>query len=186
MWCIGWEIFKKTGESNLFPKLNESDAAVILTSGSSGKPKAVVHTFLSLFNAATRANCSMGVDGQDRWLFRVFRRTTISPVFQFYTGRLLDQFLDLVQLLNPADKEFGNALRIAPTLVSFVPSQLRDFITSWKVEGIKFLRHIRRRQCRIPIPSLIKSSIDADFKSCQKYMDHQKQLHLLQLPGIIL
>lgn len=159
-------IFKKTGESNLFPKLNESDAAVILTSGSSGKPKAVVHTFLSLFNAATRANCSMGVDGQDRWLLSLplHHISGFSILYRSIVGSIP---LILAESLNPADKEFGNALRIAPTLVSFVPSQLRDFITSWKIEATNF-RHILVGGSAVD-PSLIKSSIDADFKLSKVY-----------------
>lgn len=159
-------VFKQISDSIPSQKVNENDAVVILTSGSSGVPKAVVHTFLSIFNAAARGNSAMGVNGQDKWLLSLplHHISGFAILFRCISGSIP---LVLSESLNPSDKDFDNALKLDPSLVSFVPSQLRDFLTSGKAATSNF-RHILVGGSAVD-STLIKSSLEANLRVLKVY-----------------
>lgn len=154
-------LFKQIVDSIPCQKVDDNDAVVILTSGSSGKPKAVVHTFWSLSNAAKRGNSEMEVNSRDRWLLSLplHHISGFSILFRSVVARVP---LILSESLNPSDKEFGKTLKFNPTLVSFVPSQLRDLLTSGKHDNTNF-RHILVGGSAVD-STLIKSSLDTNLK----------------------
>ena len=108
----------------------ELPSIMVLTSGSTSKPKAVVHTRSSLAHNALGANENMPLGAGDRWLLSlplhhvsglgILFRTAISGA-----SIVLDHRLDL------ADAMREHKI----THVSMVTSQLQDLINSWEAQG---------------------------------------------------
>lgn len=121
---------------NLYP-IKDEDAVVILTSGSSGKPKSVVHTFNSLFNAAKRGNKELRAGSDDKWLLSL-PLYHISG-FSIFLRALAGQIPLVLNLSNnTTTKKFYNAAERNPTLVSFVTTQLKEFIDNPDASNYKF------------------------------------------------
>ncbi|MBN8546419.1 MAG: AMP-binding protein [Ignavibacteria bacterium] len=113
-------------EDTLNPVLDD-DAVVILTSGSSGKPKAVVHTFDSLMNAARRSNLACQLKVEDKWLLSlpIYHISGFSILMRSIVGGVN---LVLTTSNNPENPEFYEAEIRKPNLVSFVATQLKGYI----------------------------------------------------------
>lgn len=158
--------FKHTGDLTSYTKFNDNDAVVILTSGSSGIAKAVVHTFTSLLNAAKRVNETMEVNDSDKWLLSLplHHISGFSILFRCLVGSIP---LILSESLNPSEREFEKVLKFDPSFVSFVPSQLRDFLTSGSATTTNF-RHILVGGSAVDV-NLIKSSLEANLRISKVY-----------------
>ncbi|MBW7874227.1 MAG: AMP-binding protein [Ignavibacteria bacterium] len=158
------------------------DAVVILTSGSSGKPKAVVHSFSSLLSAAEDGNSALSVVPTDRWLlslplnhisgFMIMLRAAVAgvPLIVESTDRnksgliqdgisvtdvsLVVKSTDVKKRKTAESKkqkiEDNKAHKIgesneqkigaflegfAPTIVSWVPAQLKNELSNQKYRG---------------------------------------------------
>jgi acyl-CoA synthetase (AMP-forming)/AMP-acid ligase II len=75
--------------------------------------------------------------------------------------------LILSESLNPSGKAFEASLNFNPSLVSFVPSQLRDFMASGKTSNSNF-KHILIGGSAVD-PALIKAGIEANLKVSKVY-----------------
>lgn len=109
-------------------KINEDDAVVILTSGSSGKPKAVTHTFDSLLRAAEDGNRALGVT-KDEVFHLSLPLNHISGLMILIraavAGATLLMYRTGVSDLGP----------LLPTISSLVPTQLKQMLAEGEGPG---------------------------------------------------
>jgi O-succinylbenzoic acid--CoA ligase len=159
--------FNSESISNPSNLIQDDDAVIILTSGSSGRPKAVVHTFSSLINAAARGNSELNIDAkQDKWLLSLPLHH-ISGFSILFRSMLASTPLVLSKTLNPSDKDFFDVKEFNPMLVSFVPSQLRDFLDS-ENSGLLNFRHILIGGSAVDA-KLINRSLEAKLQISKVY-----------------
>ena len=102
--------------------VEEGDGAVVLTSGSAGRPKAAVLTWQALLSSATLTTQALTRDGEQRWL------AVIPPTHIGGLAVLLRSVLADVALLFDASIETGASL--GATHVSVVRTQLVRYDTS--------------------------------------------------------
>ncbi len=118
-----------TYKQNPFPyELDEEDALVILTSGSSGKPKAVTHTFDSLIKAAEDGNRALGVTKDD-----IFH---LSLPLNHISGLMLlirAAIAGATLLIHRQGAKTQGTLQ--PTFASLVPTQLKKMLAEGKGPG---------------------------------------------------
>ncbi|MEN9301161.1 MAG: 2-succinylbenzoate--CoA ligase [Actinomycetota bacterium] len=64
------QIIDRSGETTLHTgfKVEQGDALVVMTSGSTGEPRAVVHTHHTIAASAAASNERLGTTGNDHWL----------------------------------------------------------------------------------------------------------------------
>lgn len=118
---------KEVSESPLINSLSPDDEAIVIfTSGSSGRPKAVVHTFRSLFSSVVNTNSIIEQTEKDRWM--------ASLPLQHIGGfmiilRALSFGSDLIIPNSVKVNDLKNSIKkFKPTLVSLVSSQLKRFL----------------------------------------------------------
>lgn len=105
------------------PPLEDGDALVIATSGSTGHPKAVVHTFDSLSAHAQAVNEVLGVDpATDRWL-SCLPLSHLGGLGVVVRSLLTDTPLDLLAEFD-AEAVSAAPSGLGSTLVSLVPTAL--------------------------------------------------------------
>jgi len=109
-------------------EINEDDAVVILTSGSSGKPKAVTHTFDSLLKAAEDGNRALGVTKDDVFLLSL-PLNHISGLMILIRAALAGATL-LIRRGEESPEE-----TIHPTIASIVPTQLKKMLAAGRGPG---------------------------------------------------
>lgn len=119
------------------PTLDDGDALVIATSGSSGTPKAVVHTFDSLSAHAQGVNQVLGIDpASDRWL-SCLPLNHLGGLGVVVRSLLTDTPIDLLAEFDVESVSSAPA-RLGSTLVSLVPTALDRLDASayrWVVLG---------------------------------------------------
>lgn len=109
-------------------EIKEDDAVIILTSGSSGKPKAVTHTFNSLLKAGEDGNRALGVTKDD-----VFH---LSLPLNHISGLMIlirAAIAGATVLINRTGVE--DLGPIQPTISSLVPTQLKQMLAEEKGPG---------------------------------------------------
>lgn len=129
---------KKNTDSKLF--LNEfnssKNALIMFTSGSSGRPKAVVHTFLSIYNHVKNLNEKINLTNEDKWLaslplfhiggFMILVRSLISGATVIFPDSLKAE-------------DLSKSFRFHPTHASFVSTMLNKFLDN----NISFPKNIK-------------------------------------------
>ncbi len=115
-----------TYKNNPFPyEINEDDALVILTSGSSGKPKAVVHSFNSLLRAAEDGNKALAVTEDD-----IFH---LSLPLNHISGLMITiraAVAGATLLIHRVGAKTQGPLQ--PTIASLVPTQMKKLLSEGK------------------------------------------------------
>jgi len=109
----------------------EAPAIIVLTSGSSAEPKAVVHSMGSLLCNALGANQNMPLTVGDRWLLSL-------PVYHVSgLGILMRAALAGADVVIAADKPLDEAVReLSITHLSVVGSQLAGLAQAWERDGV--------------------------------------------------
>ena len=108
----------------------ELPAIMVLTSGSTSKPKAVVHTRSSLAHNARGANENMPLGAGDRWLLSLPLHHVSGLGILFRTA-ISGAVIVLDDRPDAADAMREHKI----THVSMVTSQLQDLINSWEAQG---------------------------------------------------
>ncbi len=103
-------------------------ALIIFTSGSSGKPKAVVHTFQSLYQSAVISNQILGQSDESKWLASI-------PFYHIGGFSILTRSLlfgcSIILPDSLKSESIAESLkRFSPTHCSLVPTQLNKLIES--------------------------------------------------------
>lgn len=105
----------------------ETDPAVIIfTSGSSGVPKAVVHSFATVFTNACASNQNIRLQPGDRWLLSlpIYHVSGLGIVFRCLASGAA------ITIPDP-DADLGNTvMRLGITHLSLVPTQLQRMIAT--------------------------------------------------------
>lgn len=106
----------------------ENNAVIIFTSGSSGKPKGIIHTFSSLINSIENGLAILNQNINSRWLaslpfyhiggFQILCRTFYSGCSLILPGNLKNQNL------------FGTITNLEPTHISLVAAQLQQLLAA--------------------------------------------------------
>jgi len=105
-------------------------AVAVLTSGSSGRARAVVHSREALGYNALGANCNMPLQPGDRWLLSL-------PLFHVSgLGIVMRTALAGAAIVIDDARRLPGAIRAHDvTHVSVVPFQLRELVSAWRDEG---------------------------------------------------
>jgi len=100
-------------------------ASAMLTSGSSGQPKLIVHSTHNHLNSAVACNQRLGIQGNDIWLWSLpaFHVGGLSILWRCFLAGAAVQFFSKGEKLSTA---LGMA---APTIISLVPTQLQELIS---------------------------------------------------------
>ncbi len=111
----------------------ENEAVVIFTSGSAGKPKGVVHTFLSLINNIENGNVILKHQEKDKWLASL-------PFyhiggFQIICRSLFFGCTLITSKSIQTDELAESIIKFNPTHLSFVSTQLKRMIDEKKSPG---------------------------------------------------
>ncbi|MCB0282816.1 MAG: o-succinylbenzoate--CoA ligase [Calditrichaeota bacterium] len=118
-----------------YSKSMETPALIIMTSGSSGKPKYALHTFRSLYYNAVGVNSYFNLTEDDHWL------VTLPFYHVGGLGILLRCFLAGARysLLSPGRESLNNAInKRKPTHISLVFTQLQRLLENRKTsESLK-------------------------------------------------
>ncbi len=118
-------------ESFSSPILEEDTALIIFTSGSSGKPKAVAHSFQSLFQSAVISNQILEQSNESKWLaslpfYHIGGFSILTRSLLFGCSIIIPDSLKTASIAESIQK-------FSPTHCSLVPTQLKRLIES----GIK-------------------------------------------------
>ena len=123
--------FKEITSYSHYPpgfEIKDDDAVVILTSGSSGKPKAVTHTFESLLKAAEDGNKALGVTKDDVFLLSL-------PLNHISGLMILIRAAVAGATLLIRRGEVSPEETIHPTIASLVPTQLKQMLAEGEGPG---------------------------------------------------
>jgi acyl-coenzyme A synthetase/AMP-(fatty) acid ligase len=124
---------------------DQHDLAMMFTSGTTGKPKAVLHTHYSLNNTAIGNGMSYFVEKNDNYVFflPLYHSGTMFLWAPFYatgaTGTLLREFTEPKWISMPCEEKGTDILFVVPIAVAMLNAlksgqiKLSDYdLSSWK------------------------------------------------------
>jgi O-succinylbenzoic acid--CoA ligase len=154
-----------TVSSKIIPTPLNQDCSIIFTSGSSGNPKAVLHTFGNHYYSAKGSNKNIQFKPGDRWLLSL-------PLYHIAGLSILFRaFISAGTIVLP-DKNLGiveNIKRNKVTHISLVVTQLLQLIDNKaSIEILKNLKAILIGGSYIP-SELIDKSIENKLPLCTTY-----------------
>jgi len=162
------DILDSTSESTSIPDVelgHENTATIILTSGSSGDPKYVVHSLANHIYSATAVNEYFNLSDQDNWLLTL-------PIFHVAgLAIIMRTFLAGATLSVSRDEESINKIlqNNMPSHISVVPTQLQRLLKNEECpEMLKKCKSIFLGGSSIP-QKLIKEGLNQNLKIFTSY-----------------